>query len=75
MVGESGPSTCNLRAFADEKLNIDKKFKICVGSVEHIAEKGKNDRYHHLVIFFSKDSFFKVIFYKLNFVLKGYTLT
>ena len=36
-----------LKAFADEKVNMSKKFQFMVGRVENIVGKGENASYQH----------------------------
>ena len=48
-----------LKAFADDKINVNYKQKLFFGLVENIAQKGENAGYHHFLLFprFQKASF------------------
>ena len=53
-----------LKAFADNKIYVNKKLKLGIGRVENIVGKGENAGYQdffHLPTMFSKDLFFKVV--------------
>ena len=53
-----------LRAFADDKINMTEKLKFVLGKVENIVEKGENAGYQHFLLFptmFSKGFPFKVV--------------
>ena len=53
-----------LKAFADYKINVNKKFKFGFGRVENIVRKGENAGYQHFLLFptmFSKALCFRVI--------------
>ena len=48
------------KAFADHKINLNKKLKLVLGRVENIAGKGENAGYQHFLLFqqcFQKASF------------------
>ena len=50
----------NLKASADNKLNVNEKLKFVLGRVENIVGKGENAGYQHFLLFqqcFQKDSF------------------
>ena len=40
-----------LKTFADDKTNVKKKFKLCLGRVENIVGKGENAGYQHFLLF------------------------
>ena len=40
-----------LKAFADDKLNMNEKFKFAYGRVENIVVKGENAGYQHFLLF------------------------
>ena len=40
-----------LKAYADDKLNVTKKFKFLFGRVQNIVGKGENASYQHLLLF------------------------
>ena len=41
----------NLKAFADEKMNLNKKLKLVLQRVENIAGKGENADNQHFLLF------------------------
>ena len=41
----------NLKAFADDKINVTEKLKFVLGKVENIAGKGENAGYQHFLLF------------------------
>ena len=48
------------KAFADDKINVNNKFKFDLGQVENIVGKGENAGYQHFLLFpqcFQKASF------------------
>ena len=61
-----------LKAFADDKINVNKNLKFVLGRVENIVGKGENAGYQHFLLFpqcFQKASFsgsLKVYGKKLN---------
>ena len=40
-----------LKAFADDNLNVNQKFRFALGRVENIVGKGKNAGYQHFLLF------------------------
>ena len=40
-----------LKAFADNNLNVNKKFKFALGRAEKIVGKGENAGYQHFLLF------------------------
>ena len=53
-----------LKAFADNNLNVNKKLKFALGRVENIVGKGENAGYQHFLLFphcFQKASFTEVL--------------
>ena len=40
-----------LKAFADNKINLNKKSKLVFGRVKNIVEKGENAGYQHFLLF------------------------
>ena len=40
-----------LKAFADDNLNVNQKFKFALGRVENIRGKGENAGYHRFLLF------------------------
>ena len=40
-----------LKAFADDKINLNKKSKLVLGRVENIVGKGENAGYQHFLLF------------------------
>ena len=40
-----------LKAFADDKINVNEKFKIGLGRVESIVGKGENAGHQHFLLF------------------------
>ena len=49
-----------LKAFADDKINVNQKLKFNMGKVENIVENGENAGYQHFLLFpqcFQKVSF------------------
>ena len=40
-----------LKAFADDKINVNQKQKFFLGWIESTAEKGENAGYHHFLLF------------------------
>ena len=40
-----------LKAFADDKINVNGKFKFGLGRVENIVRKGENAGYQHFLLF------------------------
>ena len=40
-----------LKAFADDKMNLNKKSKLVLGRVENIVGKGENADYQHFLLF------------------------
>ena len=49
-----------LKAFADDKINVNKNLKFVFGQVENIVGKGENAGYQHFLLFpqcFQKASF------------------
>ena len=58
-------SDCSkLEAFADDNLNVTKKFEFVVVRVEHIVGKGENAGYQHFLLFptmFSIGFFLRVV--------------
>ena len=40
-----------LKAFADEKINVNKKLKFYLGRVENIVGKGENAGHQHFLLF------------------------
>ena len=40
-----------LKAFADNKINVNEKLKFGLGGVENIVEKGENSGYQHFLLF------------------------
>ena len=53
-----------LKAFADNKINVNEKLKFVMGRVENIVGKGENAGNQHFLLFpimFSKGFFFKVV--------------
>ena len=41
----------NLKAFADDKINVIEKIKFVLGKVENIAGKRENAGYQHFLLF------------------------
>ena len=41
----------NFKAFADNKINVVKKLKLALGTVENIVGKGENAGYQHFLLF------------------------
>ena len=41
----------NLKAFAEDKVNMSEKLKFVLGRVENIVEKGENAGYQHFLLF------------------------
>ena len=39
-----------LNAFADNKTDVNEKFKLCLGRVENIVGKGENAGYQHFLL-------------------------
>ena len=49
-----------LKVFADDKINVNEKFKSGLGGVENMVVKGENAGYQHFLLFpqcFQKPSF------------------
>ena len=40
-----------LKAFADDEINLNKKSKLVLGSVENIVGKGENAGHQHFLLF------------------------
>ena len=40
-----------LKVFADDKINVNEKFKFGSGTVENIVGKGENAGYQHFLLF------------------------
>ena len=40
-----------LKAFADDKINVNKKIKFALGRIESIVGKGENAGYQHFLLF------------------------
>ena len=56
----AGNAGLNLKAFADDKINVTEKFKFVLGWVENMVRKEENNGYQHFLLFpqcFQKASF------------------
>ena len=40
-----------MKAFADDKMNLNEKLKLALGNVENIVGKGENADYQHFLLF------------------------
>ena len=50
-----------LKAFAEDEINVTQKLKFVFGRVENIVGKGENAGYQHFLTMFSKGFFLKVV--------------
>ena len=41
----------NLKAFADDTINVNRKFKFDMGRIGNIVGKGENAGYRHILLF------------------------